>query len=138
MSVIQPLLKGIYDKIKGSGTALTSLLAGGTASIYNSQAPDNASMPYIVFSLQASAPDNINPSSMENSVIFVRGYAMSGTVAQNIDSKLDTLLRGGSISVTGYTNFWTSREADLYAPNPMPDGKTAWMAGGLYRIRCDS
>jgi hypothetical protein len=137
MSIIQPLLKGVYDKIKGAGTALTSLLANGTASIYNSQAPDGATMPYIVFSLQAGGPDNINPSSMENSVVFVRGYALSGTVAQNIDSKLDAVLRGASLSVSGYTNFWTSRESDLYMPNLMPDGKTAWMAGGLYRIRCD-
>ncbi len=49
----------LYNTLSG-GTALTALLAGGTAapSIYNQQAPDEAAFPYVVFALQGGGDEN--------------------------------------------------------------------------------
>ena len=69
MSVLNVTNAGIYSKLSANST-LTTLL-GGTA-IYYQQAPDNQALPFVVYSLQAGGPDNINPSDLRNQVYFVR------------------------------------------------------------------
>lgn len=63
----------IYSKLSAA-TALTSLLAG-TTSIYHLQAPDNATLPYVVFSTQAGGDENQTPIRRKNLLYFIRGYS---------------------------------------------------------------
>jgi len=124
----------IYSTLSAA-TALTSLLAG-TASIYHIQAPDNATLPYVVFSTQAGGDENQTPIRRKNIVLFVRGYsAVSAAAAGSIDAQIDTLLHGKSLTITGWNNFWLAREQDLENIDNQSSTEKVWMAGGLYRAR---
>lgn len=134
MSIVNALNTTIYSKLTG-GTALTALLAG-TTSIYYQQAPDNATMPYVVFSHQAGGPENINPSDIRQQLVYVRSYATNQALAGSIDAQCSTLLHKQNWNVSGYTNFWAAREEDLFPPpQQLPNNEFVYSAGGLYRVR---
>lgn len=132
MSVVNALNTAVYTVLSANST-LTSLL-GGTA-IYYLQAPDNASLPYVVFSHQAGQPDNTHAHDMRNQVVFVRGYAGTVTVAGSIDLHCGTTLHRRGLSVSGYTNFWTAREQEFSMIENEPNGEKTYMAGAYYRVR---
>jgi len=124
----------IYSKLS-AGTALTALLAG-TTSIYHLQAPDNATLPYVVFSHAAGGDENQTPIRRKNNLVFVRGYSnVSALAAGSIDAQVDALLHAGTLTVTGWNNFWLCREQDLENIDNLPSGEKVWMAGGYYRLR---
>lgn len=135
MSVLNVTNAAIYSKLAANST-LTTLL-GGTA-IYYQQAPDNQALPFVVFSLQAGGAENINPSDLRNQLYFVRGYAATPALAGSIDAQCHASLHGATLSVSGYTNFWTVRESDFAMPINEPNGTRSNMAGAYYRIRLDS
>jgi hypothetical protein len=135
MSVFNACNAGVFTKLAG-GTALVGSL-GGTA-IYYLQAPEGAALPYVVFSLQAGGPLNVNPSDMRDEVYFVRAYASTPGMAGTIDAQCSALLHRQALSVSGYTNIWTARESDLALVENPPSGRPVFMAGGLYRIKIDS
>lgn len=126
----------LFSKMS-SGTALTALLAG-TNSIYHLHAPEGASMPYVVFNIQGGGNENITPSDMRNYLVYVRGYAGTAVVAGSIDTQISALLDKGTLSVSGYTNFWTVRETDIESADLLPNGKYVYGSGAIYRIRLDS
>ena len=120
----------------GTITALTNLLAG-TASIYNLQAPEGAAYPYVVFSLQGGGDLNDNPHRTKSIVLFVRCYSTtSAKNAGSIDAQIDTALHLVPFTnVSGWTNTWLAREADLETVENPPTGSQVFMQGGLYRSR---
>jgi hypothetical protein len=133
---MKELNKAIYDKLS-AGTALTTLLPG-TTSIYHLQAPDFAVLPYVVYSVQAGGDENITPSRMKNMVVYVRAYsAVSALAAGSIDTQIDALLHCGSITMSGWTNFWLHRETDVENIDNLPSGEKVWMEGGFYRTRIE-
>jgi len=133
VSILNPLYTSLYTTLQG-GTALTSLLSS-TAAIYNKQAPDGATLPYVVFSHQGGGPDNDYSARNENSVVFIRAYAASDPAARAIDDAVDALITGKNISITGYSTFWSAREVDLDLVETTQSGQRIYMAGGFYRIR---
>ena len=136
MSTLNAVNTSLYSTLSG-GTALTAMLASGSA-VYNGMAPDNAVKPYVVFSQQAGGPMNINPSDIREVLYFVRGYAMTPALAGSIDAQISNLLHKRTLTVTGYTNYMTTRETDISLVETPPDGSKCWMAGAIYRIRLDS
>jgi hypothetical protein len=74
---------------------------------------------------------------MRSLVYYVRAYATSQKTAGAIDTQIDALLHGRTLSVSTYTNFRTSREQDLDLVETRPNGTKAYSAGALYRIRID-
>lgn len=122
----------IYSKLS-NGTALTTAM-GGTA-IYIDQAPDNASLPYVIFNLVAGGPDNITPRDMRSSLWDVKAFASTRGSANVLDGLCSSLLHGGSVTVSGYTTFWLVRESDFSLVENLPNGGKIYMAGGDYRIR---
>ena len=137
MSVLNALSASIYTTLTG-GTALTSLLSG-TASVYNTKAPDTATLPYVVFSLQAGQPMNINPSDLRDEVMWVRGYTETSMGnAGSIDLAISNLLHGKTLTVTGYTNYSTMREQEVVLVESQPDGVDLYTAGAMYRIELDN
>lgn len=134
MSVQNALNTAIYNKLSG-GTALVSLL-GGTA-VYFGQAPDGTNPPYVVWSYSATNRENITPSEMENSLVLVLGYSPNAALAGSIDTQVSALLHKQTLSVTGWTNFWTARETGLHLPQVDDAGNTTWVSGAYYRIRLD-
>ena len=132
MSVTNVLNTAVYNVLSGN-TALTTLL-GGTA-IHYQQAPDNAALPYVVFSHQAGQPDNTHGVDDRNQIIYVRGYSGTATQAGSIDLHCGTTLHRRSLSVSGYTNFWTARETEFNMIENTPSGEKIYMAGAFYRVR---
>lgn len=136
MSILNLLNTGIYSKLSG-GTALTSLLSSSTA-IYYQQAPDGASLPYVVFSHQAGGPENITSSDLRNQIVYVRGVARTPTLVNSIDAAISDLLHRQALTIAGYTNFWTARESEINLVENEPNTGRVYIAGALYRIRVDA
>ena len=132
MSAFTALNTGLYSTLSG-GTALTTLL-GGTA-VYYLHAPEGASLPYVVWNYQGGGDENQTPSRMKNLLLFIRGYAATPSLAGSIDTQVDALLHGQTLTVSGWTNFWTNREEDLALVEYEPTGENIYMAGGMYRVR---
>jgi hypothetical protein len=129
--------KALYDTLR-AGTALTSLLAGTTA-IYNQQPPDQSAMPYIIFNKMGGGPDNSTPSDSRSYLYFVRAYSTTSAAhAGTIDAQAMLLLHQKTLSVTGYSNYWTVRESDApQTVDNLPSGERAYQSGGFYRIKVD-
>jgi hypothetical protein len=134
MSIQNALNTAIYTKLS-AGTALTTLL-GGTL-IYYGQAPDGASLPYVVWSYSTSERENITSREMENALVYVRGYAASPAIAGSIDTQISALLHKQTLTVSGWTNFWTARETAVHLPEVDDAQVTTWTSGAYYRIRLD-
>ena len=122
----------LYTRLQG--TALTALLPG-TASIYDTQAPDNATLPYVVYNHQAGGPENVDANNLEANLWYVRAYSTtSNKTAQQIFEQVDTLLNRVNISITGYNTLWCAREENINLLENTPSGKI-WSCGAVYRIR---
>lgn len=123
----------LYTTLSG-GTALTALLAG-TSSIYDTQAPDNATLPYVVFSHQGGGPENIDANALEQNIWYVRAYGTASMkTTTEIFEQADALLNRVNISITGFNTLWCARESNIKLVENTPSGKV-WSAGALYRIR---
>lgn len=125
----------IYSRLNG-GTALTTMLSGTTA-IYKEQAPDNTTLPYVVFSNQGGGDMNETPSRMKNLLIYVRGYASSMSLAGSIDTAIDALLHNNVLTVSGWSDIWASRETDVERTDEAPGGYV-YSSGAVYRFILDS
>lgn len=122
----------IYNTLK-AGTALITEL-GGTF-IYFEQAPDHASLPYIVYNHQGGGPENISPGALQSDVWQVRGFASTRAAANRIDGNIYDLLHRKTLTVSGYTNIWTVKELNISLVENPPSGEKVYSAGGLYRVR---
>jgi hypothetical protein len=132
---MNPTSAAIFTTLQ-QGTALTALLAG-TNSIYKDIAPDNTSYPYVVFNLQGGGETNETPNRAKNTVYFIRAYSKTSTAnAGNIDTQIDNLLHGKTLSISGRNNFWTAREGEIENTEVLSNGDRVYSAGALYRIRC--
>jgi hypothetical protein len=124
----------IYSKL--SATALTSLLAGGTASpsVYFEQAPDNSPLPYVVFLYPSELDENLTPHRMKDIVLRVYGVAAAPAQAGTIDAAIDGLLHGATLTVTGWTNIWLRRENGYQLISTSESGIRYYTSGADYRV----
>jgi hypothetical protein len=131
------------DYFGAMGTALFSALSGGTAltaelggtAIYNTQAPDNKALPYVVYSHQGGGPNNITKSDLRENVWYVRAYGPTLAKATAIDRQIDAILNRKALSVSGYACFWCAREQDFQIVETPASGTHIYSAGAFYRIR---
>lgn len=135
MSVFNLLNSAIWSRLS-SGTELTGAL-GGTA-IYYQIAPDDAALPYVVWSFQAGPTEPQRTAHRDpEALVYVRAYADDAAEAGRIDAHIDTLLHGRPLTVTGYTNYWIGRtESISNVEIDDPQFKT-YSAGALYDLRID-
>lgn len=125
----------LYSRLQG--TAVTSLLSGTTA-IYKNQAPEGASLPYIVFNKQSGSPLNLDANRVDDLLYYVRAYSgNSAAQAGSIDAQIDTALHLTPLTVSGWTNIWIAREANVELVSTEPSGRLIHSAGALYRIIVD-
>ena len=140
MSSQNALNTAIYSRLAGTaGTALTNLLSGGTASpsVFFEQAPDNQSLPYVVWLLPSEIDQNLIPHRMKD--IVVRAYAVAAAPAQagTIDAAIDTLLNEATLSIgtaSGYSNIWTRRENGYQLITTNEAGVRFYTSGADYRV----
>lgn len=134
--MLDALATALYSQLTG-GTALTALLAG-TTSVYHLQAPEDASLPYVVYSVQAGGDTNQSPNRDKNLLIYVRCFAASGALeAGQLDAQIDQRLHMQNMPVTGWTNVWLARETDMESAETLTNGSIIYSAGGMYRLRLD-
>ena len=125
----------LYTRLQG--TAITSLLSGTTA-IYRNQAPEGATLPYIVFNKQSGSPENLDANRVDNLLYYVRAYSGSSAAqAGSIDARVDAALHLVPLTVSGWTNIWIARESNIDLASTEPSGRVIHSAGALYRIIVD-
>lgn len=100
----------LYQKL-ASTSAVTSLV-GGTAAprIYESLAPSGAALPYVIFYLASGVNQNNNPSQGINDVYRVEARGSSRASAEAVMSAINDALHRQALTVTGWSNFYTSVE----------------------------
>jgi len=136
MSLANALPAALYSKLTGT-SGLTALLAG-TTSVYNIQAPDDASLDYVVFNIQAGGDDNESAHRTKDLLVFIRGYSsVNASMAGSIDAQIDTALHMKPLTISGWANFWISRERDFANVEIDASNFKTWMAGAYYRIRAE-
>ena len=130
------LNSAIYSRLQTT-SGITSLLSGTTA-IYNQQAPENAVLPYVVFSTPSEIDENMTQNRTKNNIVFIRAYSgVSASQAGSIDAAIDTALHLIPLTVSGWTNFWMVREQGIELVETQPTAKNIFMAGAQYRVRLD-
>ena len=132
MNVIEA---GLYTKL-GADTALISELGGETA-VYNRHAPQGVSRPYVVFFHAGGGHENLNPSDLQNHVYLVKGVSDGSKEAGTIDGLCKAALHKQTITVSGYTNFYTARENEVQTTEITREGVAVYHTGAYYRIRID-
>jgi hypothetical protein len=119
------------------GTALTALLAGGTASVYNGQPPRAGVMPWVVFSLASGVEENMTPTDSQRYVYLVKGVAPSLYTAGLIAEQAHLLLQHTHMTITGSACFWAARETVVRYQEVDPAGHVIGHAGGEYVFRLE-
>ena len=121
-----------------AGTALTALLAGGTAdpSVYQWLAPQGQQPPYVVFNQQSGVPvHTLAAVAYENELYAVKAVtagpsaAAAGTIAAAIDARL----ADQPVPVAGHALMFLRRDSDLDYPEDA-DGVRYHHRGAMYRI----
>ena len=126
---------GLYNKLAADSTLL-ALCSGGTP-IFQAQAPPGTDRPYVVFFFAGGGTQNINPSDLTNFVYAVKGVADTLEAAANIQARVRTVLHKQTLTVTGYTNFYTAEENEVRLAEAAPNGNPIYHYGAYYRIRSD-
>lgn len=145
MTVRDQLDNAIYNAL-AAGTALISELGG--SAIYNTSAHKwstadgvwkSVTLPYVVYQHIAGGPETDNAGNMYSQLYTVRAFANTQVKVRAIEEKFDALLHKQTLTVTGYTNFWTVRESDLPSTvENLANGEKVYSSGGYYRIRLDA
>ena len=126
---------GLYNALKGSSALITEL--GGTA-IYNKLAPQGTTGAYVIFQWQGGGAENDTPRESESVLYTVRAIADTQAKAATVAGLIDAALHKKTLTITGYTNYWTAREQDLNLLELTADGVQKYHVGGIYRISYDA
>ncbi len=124
----------LYARLQTNGS-VTALLAGTTA-IYKQQAPEGATLPYIVFSMPSETDPNETPRRRKDDILFIRAFATGSNgaaVAGSIDDRIDSAVHLIPLTVSGWTNIWLAREQGLETVETTPTGALIFMRGANYR-----
>lgn len=115
--------------------ALTALLSSAQ-SVYNAVTSASATLPYVVFGLNAGGPVNRSPRRAETLVYLVKGVARADAArAADIDAQIDAALHDQPLVVPGWSNYWLTRETRVRFDELEAGGRLIFHAGGLYRAR---
>lgn len=93
-----------------TGDATLIAMATGTR-IYDTMAPPGATFPYIIFQRQNSGPERICQRTTLESTwvvkVVTQGYGIA--TAESIMARVDTVLDGQTLTVTGYSTYYLQR-----------------------------
>jgi hypothetical protein len=115
----------------------TVLHAGlGTVGVYHMQAPENITLPYVVYSWQGGGRVGNTPDLI-NRLEFVRAYGTTQYQAGTLDDKCASLLDNVNIPVAGWTTITMMRQDDYETVETQPNENPIYTMGGIYRIILD-
>ena len=126
----------LFNALKTDSTITTAL--GGTA-IYADLAPQETNPPYVLISKQASTPRYTFADQYEDQVYLVKCVAEGSSMrfAGSVAERIDTVLTDGALTVTGRSQMYLRREADVEFPE-VTDGKRFNHSGATYRVQTQS
>jgi len=125
---------GLYSALSNDSDITDAV---GGEHIFNSVAPQGQARPYIIYVFTGGGHENINPSELINMSYMVKAVADDGTEAGDIDALIQAALHKQTLTVTGYTNFYTHREEEMQLVETAGDGTLIHHHGAQYRIRID-
>jgi len=125
---------GLYSELAGSAALVTGL--GGTA-IYSRHAPQGTALPYVIFMHMGGGHENTNPSDLQNHVYLVKAVAEGSKEAGTLHNLVLSVLHNATLTVSGYTNFYTALEDEVQMTEVTREGEMVYHTGGMYRIRID-
>jgi hypothetical protein len=134
MTAYNAVNAALYGRLAGDAT-LVALLAAGTLSIFADSAPDNAVLPFVVFSHHSGVELSLQAHRDPDELLYVRAFAGSPLLAGSIDARLDQLLHFQPLTVAGFTNIWLARETDVSLTEKDAARVTTWNVGALYRSK---
>lgn len=107
--------------------------------IFHQVAPQGSGYPFVVFAKQSGVPEHtFRGPAVRSDLWMVKAVdrGPSATVAEEVDSALETVLADAELSVAGAELLYLRRETDLdYAE--VLDGETFHHCGGVYRVMVD-
>lgn len=129
----------VYSQLAGTaGTALTSMLYGGTAdpTVFFGQAPDNQATPYVVYLFPNANEDNTSSRRLKDTVVRVYAVATSNAdVAGSIDAQIDARLHHAALgSAGGWNSLRCQRENDYQLVSTSESGVRYYTSGADYRV----
>ena len=128
---------GLYNALAGD-TALIAEL--GSTAIYSRHAPQGAALPFVVFNHAGGGKENLTPSDMQNHVYLVKAVASQAQGAKKAGTLAGLVLsalHNTTLTVSGYTNFYTAAEEEVQLTETARDGTMIYHTGNYYRIRID-
>lgn len=122
---MKAIRKAILDRLLADAT-LTAMATG--ARIYDTQAPPETALPYLIVQFMGGGVRPITPRRKMDLVFVVKAVSKGPNAAASWDiiDRVDYLLDNHALAVTGYTTYWLKRES--------PDINYIESAGGdVYR-----
>ena len=128
------LSQAIYARLNVS--ALTDLLADTEdPSIYQSQAPDNALYPFVVYNKMSDTEDNDSAHRVINTIYQVRGFTKANMkAAQAIAEAVDGRLHNAPLTITGYAQLRLVRIGGVEFVENQQSTDKVFSAGSLFRL----
>lgn len=134
MSSAESLIETGLRSALTAGTALVGQV-GGTAAprIYNHIAPPASTLPYIVYTLVGGGDLNDTPTRAGEWLYQVGVFGTALAQCGTIDGYVEDLLNGGSVSISGWSNYWCARESP-YRLSETVGKVTVYHVGAVYRV----
>jgi hypothetical protein len=134
--MIDILNKGIFDALAAS-SAVTSLLAAGSASLYFGQAPKGAAKSYVVYTLAAGGDDHLTPQESGDVMYYIHGIDKSPTKAGQIAAAIRATLheKETAFNLTSPWKMYRSQADAIIAYTETIDSVEFWHMGNSYRFR---
>lgn len=104
----------LFARLSGDATLLA--LLGGSAKIYRGLAPSAAAVPYVVFAKRAGETAHTLTQVAGREMLYrvaARDDGLSGAAAAAIADRVDTLLTGTALTVSGWSSVKVRRAADV-------------------------
>lgn len=131
MSEFTEIKRALFAQLSAS-TALTDHL-GGTK-IYDTIAPPEASLPYVIFQFMGGGHENIIPIDSLDERWMVKALACTQAVAGSADDIISDILHKSTLDVDGWGNFSTTRRNKIWGIDD-EGARPVFHAGAFYRIR---
>jgi hypothetical protein len=128
--------KAWYTKLTGS-TALCALV-GGTASprIYNTMAPQNATLPFVVFQKQGGGHIADNPREYANMVYMTKAVGGKLSECEAIEVEVINAIDRQTLAIAdNYAHVATFKRGHLHFIEDIGGGSMVYHIGGLYEVQ---
>ena len=128
--------RALYTRLAGDAT-LNSMLSAGSA-IYDKRAPQNAGTAVVIYQKQSGVPSYVmgGGTAWEDQRYLVKAVTSGGqssAPAGRIDARIDALLNGLPLTVSGRNQFCLKRVGDIdFVENA--SSTDYFHQGGSYRL----